>query len=119
MSMWGALTSTGLGPFHRLVCSFGALQYTDIIDQVLLPFLLDGPYPDGLFLLQDDRSPVHQADTVKKLLEQRAITMLPWPPGGADWNVIENVWGILKKRLSRRNLADSSMGTLESAIKKE
>ncbi|KAM7300536.1 hypothetical protein ISCGN_016148 [Ixodes scapularis] len=71
------------------------------------------------FLLQLDRSPVHQVGTVKRILEQRAINVLPWPPGGVDLNIIENVWGILKKRLSRRNLVDSSMGTLESAIREE
>ncbi|KAG0417680.1 hypothetical protein HPB47_005418 [Ixodes persulcatus] len=118
-SRWDQQLRVWRPAYCRLVGSFDALQYTDIIDHVLLPFLLDGPYPDGLFLLQHDRSPVHQAGTVKRLPEQRAITALPWPPGGADLNIIKNVWGILKKRLSRRNLADSSMGTLESAIREE
>ncbi|KAG0417061.1 hypothetical protein HPB47_005923 [Ixodes persulcatus] len=35
--------------------------YVDVLQHIMLPLVLDGPHPDGNFLLQQDRSPVHTA----------------------------------------------------------
>ncbi|KAG0415727.1 hypothetical protein HPB47_007076, partial [Ixodes persulcatus] len=42
-----------------------------------------------------------------------------WPPCGADMYVIENVWGLLKRTLLKRNLQDSSKQTLWTALSEE
>ncbi|KAG0429472.1 hypothetical protein HPB47_023614 [Ixodes persulcatus] len=73
----------------------------------------------GFFWLQHDRSPVHCAQKVQDFLEESAIRQLPWPPGGADMDVIENVWGLLKRTLVKRNLQDSSKNTLWTALSEE
>ncbi|KAG0436258.1 hypothetical protein HPB47_018049 [Ixodes persulcatus] len=82
----GCTDQPDLGPLHRLSAPFTAGQYIDVLDHVLLPFLLDGPFADGCFVLQHDRSPVHQATAVKIYLEERCINSLQWPPRGADLN---------------------------------
>lgn len=45
---------------------------------------------------------------VKALLEERAVRLLEWTPKGADLNIIENVWGYLKSRISRCNYATTA-----------
>ncbi|KAH7984564.1 hypothetical protein HPB52_022285 [Rhipicephalus sanguineus] len=59
-----------------------------------------------------DRSPVHTAASVKRLLEERCVMVLDWPPQGADMNIIENVWAEMKKALSRRPLHKCSSDIL-------
>ncbi|KAG0416873.1 hypothetical protein HPB47_006064, partial [Ixodes persulcatus] len=61
-------------------------HYIDVVDHVLLPFLLDGPFADGCFVLEHDRSPAHQATAVQIYLEEQCINSLQWPPGGANLN---------------------------------
>lgn len=59
---------------------------------------------------------MHTARAVRNLLEERAVLTLPWPPKGADFNIIENVWGQLKQTMSRMNLGDASADELWFAI---
>lgn len=49
--MWGAISKDGLGPLVRLDGRFNAATYKDLLDTVMLPYALDGPFRDGVFFL--------------------------------------------------------------------
>lgn len=108
VNVWGAVSAEGLGPLVRLPPNFNADSYCDLLEHYLLPYVLDGPFKDGIFLLQQDYSPAHTMRKVKALLEERAVRLLEWTPKGADLNIIENVWGYLKSRISRCNYATTA-----------
>lgn len=116
--MWGALSKDGLRPLVRLDGHFNATAYMDLVETVLLPYIMDGPFSGGYFYLQQDRSPIHNARSVTELLEDRGLMVLEWPPQGPDMNIIENVWGAMKKSLSHRplhrRLADDFWGVVEA-----
>ncbi|KAH8035934.1 hypothetical protein HPB51_012308 [Rhipicephalus microplus] len=57
--------------------------------------------------------------SVKSLIEGFDVRTLEWPPVGADLNTIENVWGLVKRRLAARNLGSSTKKTLFAAIQEE
>ncbi|KAH7952391.1 hypothetical protein HPB52_022191 [Rhipicephalus sanguineus] len=76
--------------------------YCGSLQEVLVPYALEGPFEDGCYQLQHDRSPIDTARTVASVLENLAIRTLSLPPVGPDLNPIENVWGIMKSRLSAR-----------------
>ncbi|KAH6937087.1 hypothetical protein HPB50_025523 [Hyalomma asiaticum] len=119
VSVWGAISRRGLGPLVRIDGSFTAAYYTSLIQYTLVPCVLDGPFPDGLYLFQQDRSPVHMAHRVTAALENLAVPTLQWPPNGADMNPIENVWGLIKLRLSKRKLSRATADALWAAISEE
>ncbi|KAL1480453.1 hypothetical protein MTO96_034716 [Rhipicephalus appendiculatus] len=73
---------------------------------------------DGLGPLHD-RSPVHTAAPVTRLLEERCAMVLDWPTEGADMNIIENVWAEIMKTLSRRPLHKCSSDALWAAVEEE
>ncbi|KAL1473463.1 hypothetical protein MTO96_022066 [Rhipicephalus appendiculatus] len=50
-------------------------------------------------------------------LESLGVMALDWPPKGADMNVIENVWGILKQNFSKMGLPTATPDELWQAIK--
>ncbi|KAH8033131.1 hypothetical protein HPB51_007748 [Rhipicephalus microplus] len=85
-------------------------QHTAI--SVLLPHTLNGPFKDGLFSFQHDRSPVHTAVPIKHMLEERCVMELDWPPQGVRINIIDNVWAEIKKNLSRLPLHKCSSDNL-------
>lgn len=93
--VWGAVSNSGMKPLLRMEGSFTSSKYAEILRKVFLSYVFDGPFTDGFFGLQNDRSPVHCAKKIQDFLEESAIRQLPWSPGGADMNVIENAWGLL------------------------
>lgn len=119
VSVWGAIAVQGLGPLHRIGGSLNAEGYIQILENKLIPLVLDRPFPDGFFFLQHYRSPVHKPKVVNNFLDARGIRQLLWPPAGADINIIESIWGLMKRNLSRRFLPDSSSNTLRLALQDE
>ncbi|KAH6924139.1 hypothetical protein HPB50_012772 [Hyalomma asiaticum] len=119
VSVWGALSKEGLGPLVRLRGKFNAAAYCDLIESVVVPYALNGPFPDGLYLFQQDSSPIHMAKLTTRVLKELVMMLLEWPPQGADMNIVENVWGAMEKALSRRPIAGGSQDALWAAVKKE
>ncbi|KAH7934295.1 hypothetical protein HPB49_024581 [Dermacentor silvarum] len=96
-----------------------AAAYTDVIETVLLPYVLDGPFPDGLYHFQQDGASVHTATKVREL-DSLGVMTLDWPAGSPDLNIIENVWGLLKKNLAKQpGLTRCSSNDLWGAVEKE
>lgn len=119
VSVWGAISKDGLGPLVRISGRFNASYYCGIVDDVLLPYVYDGPFKDGCFLLQHDRSPIHKARCVMQLLDDRQVPQLEWPPNAADLNPIENVWGVMKSQRARANVVHTTADALWDAVKEE
>lgn len=119
VNVWGAITNAGLGPLFRIPGRLTAEVYNDIIDHVLLPFAVNGPFPDGCFYFQHDGCPVHSASSVQENLHASGIAQLYWPPKSPDLNIIENVWGLRKARLARANLTNVDADTLWTHVEME
>ncbi|XP_023238255.1 uncharacterized protein LOC111637078 [Centruroides sculpturatus] len=95
--LWGWMSSAGPG---ELVCIDGhltAVQYIEILEQMLLP-TVRAVYGEERFFFVHDRSPVHTAGIVKRWLEQQPqVADMGWPGRGADLNPIEHVWSELAR----------------------
>ncbi|KAH7956358.1 hypothetical protein HPB52_008594 [Rhipicephalus sanguineus] len=98
VSVWGAISKGGLGPLVRIEGTFNASSYCDIVNKTLVPYALDGPFPDGFYWLQHDRSPVHTARLAEAALDSCGVLRR-----GADLNPIENVWGLIKRCLGAQS----------------
>lgn len=120
INVWTMVTYQGLGPIHRV--DGGSLcpdDYVDVIDHTMVPFLLDGPFRDGGFILQQDPSPTYRSRTVREHLDLHGVLRLDWPPKCEDLSPIRSAWGLLKERLWRRRLSNPSPDELWALIKKE
>ena len=57
-------------------------------------------YPDGFWLQQDNARP-HIARETKLWMEKNGLKVMKWPAVSPDLDVIENVWGLMKKRIDK------------------
>ena len=67
------------------------------------------------WLFQQDNAPIHRAKANKLWLKKNKVSLLEWPSLSSDLNPIENLWGLL----ARRVYADGRQFSSKEELKKE
>ena len=75
-------------------------KYIDILRRRIVP-LIQNPTNDGQEIFQHDLAPCHTSKSVRKFASDNNLTILDWPGNSPDMNPIENLWGIVKKRVAK------------------
>lgn len=113
---WGGFSFNGqtfLGFTDRKMKS---VDYQDILRTNLLPImdLLAGP--DCVF--QQDGASIHTSRSTKTWFMQNNITLLDWPALSPDLNPMENIWGILSRKIYENGKQYTCVNDLKTAIDK-
>ncbi|KAH6920996.1 hypothetical protein HPB50_028019 [Hyalomma asiaticum] len=116
--MWRAMFLNRLDVLHRINENLTAEKYDHMMDFVLIPYGLLGPFPGGLYLFQRDLSPMHTAKRIKQHLRQRSVLLLEWPAQSADLTIIAHVWADLKQ-LCKVSPNSASPDALWNAVETE
>ncbi len=76
----------------------------------------DKLFEDADFILQQDLAPAYTAKTTCKWFADHDITVLDWPANSPDLNPIENLWGIVKRKISniRSNITDELKAVIKA-----
>ncbi|GBO05594.1 Transposable element Tc3 transposase [Araneus ventricosus] len=64
---------------------------------------------------QHDNSPTHTSSATIKYLNSKNVTVLEWPPMISDLNPIENVWGIMSRKVNENGGQFYSVYALKTA----
>ncbi len=112
--IWAAMSSAGIGLLCFLKSTVSTAIYQEIFEYFMLPSA-DKLYGDADFIFQQDLAPAHTAKGTKSWFNDHGVTVLDWPANSPDLNPIENLWGIVKRKIwdTRPNNADD----LKAAIK--
>ncbi len=112
--IWAAMSSAGVGPLCFLKSTVNAAIYQEILEHFMLPSA-DKLYGDADFIFQQDLEPAHTAKGTKSWFNEHGVGVLDWPANSPDLNPIENLWGIVKRKMrdTRPNNADELKATVK------
>lgn len=91
----------GMGSFHEIDVKMDRFMYRDILQNIMMPHA-DWEMP-LLWMFQHDNDPKHTSKLVKDWILENGIQTLDWPAQSPDFNPIENLFGVLKRRVAGQN----------------
>ncbi len=113
--VWGAMLSAGVGPLCFLRSKVNTAVYQEVLEHFMLP-AADQLYGDADFIFQQDLAPAHSAKATSIWFKDHGIPVLNWPANSPDLNPIENLWGIVKRKMryARPNNAEELKATIRA-----
>ncbi len=88
-------------------------SYQEVLEHFMLP-AADQLYADLIF--QQDLAPAHSAKATSTWFKDHGVLVLNWPANSPDLNPIENLWGIVKRKMryARPNNAEELKATIRA-----
>lgn len=112
--VWGAISIRGTLSLQFPSSKMNSNEYTNVLQSSLLPFMRTRE--GASFKFMHDNAPIHGSSTTKKWLQENNIPSINWPPCSPDQNPMENIWGIVSRRVYAENRQFSNISELKRAI---
>jgi len=115
--IWLAISHQRTSPICFIEGTLTSNKYIQLLSNQLEPLVcdLEDHYDDEIYFQQDNAS-VHTSNATKDWLDSHGIRVLDWPAKSPDLNPVENVFGILARRLYEGNRKFGSVAELRAAI---
>lgn len=114
LMLWAAFSMEG--KTHLLKCDgrMNSEKYINMLETELIAFTDD--QMDGDFIYQQDNASIHVSRQSRAWFAEKEIDLLDWPACSPDLNPIENLWGILARRVYANGRRYSTVNELYVAV---
>lgn len=112
--VWAAFSAHGKLRLAFPSARMNSEEYQELLEGCLVPFLeahLDVPLS-----FQQDNAPIHVSRSTLNWFAAAQVPLVQFPARSPDLNIIENVWGILARRVYAHNRQYQSVRELKEAI---
>lgn len=114
LMVWGAFSQNGLIQIAFPSTRMNSREYIEVLQGNLLPFLQQNHHDDWVF--QQDNASVHKSRVTMAWFNEHHIQILEWPACSPDQNPIENLWGIIVRKVYADNKQYGSVQELKQAV---
>ena len=91
MNSFGIFNGEGLNSIIEIPSKFNSKNYITLLKEEVLPAIREKyPQPQIVYFVQD-QCPIHMA---------KGFMVIQLPPKGSDMNPIENIWGVVSRRMN-------------------
>lgn len=115
LMIWGAFSMHGKTPLAKISTRMNSAMYLEVLEDCLIPFSEE--FLDEEFIFQQDNAAIHVSRESKAWFEAKKIELLDWPARSPDLNPIENLWGIMARRVYENGRQFATVQELEVAIR--
>lgn len=112
--VWGGFGFNGVTDLAFVTGRQTSAKYQETLAKHLLPCARDIGGPDWIF--QQDNAPILTSQCTKAWFGRENINILEWPSCSPDLNPIENVWGVMMRRVYANGKQYMLVDGLQSAI---
>jgi hypothetical protein len=115
--VWGAISKGWRSPLVIITGNLNSQGYIDLLQENKIFQQLDDHFGHKQYFFEQDGAPPHRSQLSVKWIEEHANLISEWPPNSPDLTGIENIWAIMKQRLSTYNI--QSIPELKEHLQRE
>ncbi len=114
LMVWGCINTYSMATLHVLEGTMNAERYIKVLEQHMLLSRWRLFHGRPCVFQQDNAKP-HTAAITTAWLRSRRVRVLNWPACSPDLSPIENIWRIIKIKMSKMTTNSSAAGNLYQA----